>query len=292
MRAMRAASALTIALGLLPLVSCRALVDPGVTYRECNRDQVTEEFSGETTLKTLQEGCWQAANTADSPSDMFVDDDDLIIRVSEPASGSSAQWAGVEQGPMLYQHFEQDFLMVVRVEAVNKVSGDHCLTDGNRVGLVVRRSDPELAWSTFLIGPFMPPNLDPAADCIDAAEVPLPTKGVVQSHNDAWGPELIAEGDNQGGIGLDGEVDLVMCRVDNVLVFFYRDPMSETESPIWVQVGDHEVGSGAMDVGMTAAGAASAFEVEGHFAWTSFTGSIGADGCRGALEGITVPASE
>lgn len=295
---MRAGSCVLFALVSLPLASCRLLADSGVTYRDCTRDHYTEEFSKGATLKDLQERCWSVANAEEGLSEVFVDGGDLVIRVGAPADAHGERWLGAEQAPMLYQNLEHDFLVVARVEALNPISGDHCLAEDNQAGLVLRRNASDPDWATFLIGPFtLGPAPSGGVDCTGAAGPTPPVMGVVRSRDDAWGSPIIERGAEPHGIGVDGEADLAVCRLNGAVVFYYRDPLSTPDAPVWRKAGPKEqapydAGSGALDVGLTAAAAKQPFEVEGHFQWAVYIERIGADGCAGALEGLTLPPDQ
>src|SRR5262245_21133318 len=117
---MRLSGALVVAGTTSVLLSCRAIVDAGVEYRDWERRPYTEEFTEGTTLKDLYERCWQIDNTSEHPSDVFVSEGDLVIRVSRPASGKGEEWAADEQGPMAFQMLASDFLVAIRIEAVNQ----------------------------------------------------------------------------------------------------------------------------------------------------------------------------
>jgi len=285
---MRAGAALVIAGTTLALTSCRAVVDAGVDYNDCERHPYTEEFSEGTTLKNLYERCWQVANADEHPSDVFVAEGDLVVRVSTPASGTGERWDGDQQGPMAFQALEADFVAAIRVEAVNAISGDHCLAEGNMAGLVVRARSPDVGWATFLTGPDM--QAMGSFDCKDDEKV-HPTLGVVRSRNDAWGDAKTTLGhDPTAGIGNLGEADLAVCRLHAKLVFYYRDP-GAGEPKTWFEVTRFDASTGPMDVGLAASGWRDSFEVEGHFTHAILSDGIGPDGCQGALERLVVPLS-
>jgi hypothetical protein len=269
------------ALALCLLVTgCRGVIDAEVTYRDCPEEDA-DVFPEDATLERLEERCWRVANAENDPSDVFVFDGDLIIRVNEPRAGIHEQWSGDDEAPMVFQAVDDDFLLVTRVEAVHKITGDHCLAEGNMAGLVARRGPG--SWTTFLLGPF---DLE-EFDCADESEAPPPTMAAIRSAGDGWGPDSVARGPEDLGIGEDGEADLAICRVDDVLTYFYRDPVADP--PAWISVADHRAGDDPLDIGMTAAGADPNYGVEGHFDWVVFRRHILGDGCAGALAGLTLP---
>jgi hypothetical protein len=284
-------TALSLA-ALSQLVACRAVVDADVTYRECERVGYLEEFAPGTTLEGLKERCWQVDNPpSDVPAlpDLFVDDDDLVMRVVEPLDGVRQQWRDGDEAPMIFQRIESDFLVVTRIEALDKVSGDHCLAEGNMAGIVARRSADE--WSTYLLGPFTP---DPPAtiDCSDDSDSPPPTLVQARSRGGSWGADLEDRGVDHAGVGIDGEADIALCRLHGTLIYYYRDPESTAEEPTWTRLGSHDVGTGGLDVGLTVSGWDPFYEAEGHFAWALYDVGIAADGCAGALEPLVLPAQD
>jgi hypothetical protein len=273
-------------MAVLALSGCRAVVDPGVSYHDCPVEQ-TQEFGDDTSIETLQQGCWQLDNADNDPTNVFVHDGDLVIRTSEPIYGRREQWAGADQAPMFFTAVEKDFLLVARIEAVHKLTGDQCLPDGNMTGLVLRQPDTD-AWATFLVGPF-----DLAShDCVDDSGDPAPMMGVLSSRDDVWGSHFVEHGAQMAGIGDDGEVDMVACRVQNTVAYYYRDPAKGLDPPAWIQLGEPRVvGSGPIEVGMTASGADPNYAVEAHVDWAILTQGPVGDGCRGALEALTLPES-
>lgn len=289
---MRHGGTLSILSGFVALCSCRLLVDSGATYHPCNRRAQVEPFAPGTTIDELYQRCWEVEN-AEDPNDVFADDGDLVIRVTSPASGSGQRWEGAEQGPLAFQQFDGDFLVVVRVEVLNQISGDLCMEDGNAVGLVVRGTDTDPTWSTLLISPFYPAPGPAAFDCTGVSTtLPVPPiRAVVESRDLLWGATVTAPGD-QGVAAVEGEADLAVCRLNGKLTFYHRDPASPTEAPIWITITEHEPGSEPVDVGLTAEGVVDHYDAEGHFTWAAFTDSVGSDGCRGELEAIVVPPIE
>jgi hypothetical protein len=273
------------------VLACRAVVDPGVVYRDCDREHVRDEFEDGTTLEELLEECWNLANHDES--NVLVEDGDLIVRVSRPSASRAQRWSEDGQGPMVFQRFDGDFLLASRLEVLHKIHGDLCLDEGNGVGLVARRSDPEPEWSTFLIRPYQPADPPPGLDCGEDAEVPLPIQADVHSREGRWGPDATSRGDDDAtGVSfVEGEADLAMCRLGETLVFYYRDPKSTVDAPVWKDVGEaHVPGAGPLEVGVTASGAEGAFEAEGHFTWIELTDTVGHDGCKGELERLRIPA--
>jgi hypothetical protein len=292
-------SVVPLVLAPLALTACRAIVEPGITYvgedaggGACQREIALEEsFSTPTDMSTLSERCWQVDNLRDAANG-FVDDGDFVLRVSAPTTDDRDEWSGEQQAPMLYQALAGDFLVVTRVEGVKRGSGSHCLPEGNAVGLAARRPEPALEWTTLLIAPFTPDPLPEGSGCEEEAEVPLPTKAIIRSRDEAWGPDTVTTGDGQEGIGVDGEADLALCRVDTKLIYFYREPTSDPETPVWTEILEHDVGTGPLDVGLTATGMDPDYEAEGHFTWAAVRDGLPGDGCTGAFEDLEVPKEE
>lgn len=287
------AATLLIAAACVPLGSCRAWVDADVTYHECDLTNYADEFPIGTTMEMLLERCWQLDNVQNDPSDVFPDDGDLVMRASPPTNGRFEQWFGPDQAPIFYQHIGGDFLVMTRVEAIDQVSGDHCLEaegeQDNMAGLVLRREGTAVEWATFLVGPFFPMM---GIDCGDMSMAPPPTRAVVASRDDAWGAPFVEEGPMRMGIGEDGEADLAICRVNDSVTYYFRDPNSSPMMPMWSDaIAAHRVPAGPLDVGLTAPGRDPVYVTEGHFNWVVFT-SIGADGCGGALEKVVLPMGD
>ena len=292
--------AVVLMLAPFALTSCRAIVDPGITYvtgdagaGACQRESDTEEPfdapAGPTTdLGTLYDDCWQLDGLANSEN-AFIDDGDFVLRVGAPTGDDRDEWSGDEQAPMLYQALAGDFLVATRVEGVERGSASHCLSEGNAVGLVARRTEPTLDWATLLIAPFTPDPLPEGAACEEDALLPLPTKAIVRSREQAWGDDTEVEGDNQKGIGEDGEADLALCRVNTTLRYFYREPTSDPLLPIWTEILEHDVGTGPLDVGLTATGMDPNYDAEGHFTWVAVSDGLPGDGCTGAFERLELP---
>ncbi len=288
-------------LACAPLASCRAVVDSGVSVHACPPGAGGEDgafpyfddFFAGTTREHLLERCWRFEN--EDVGDMFPDDGDFVARVSEGGA-----WDGASQGPLMFQRLEDDFVLAVRVEILNQVDTNHCLATGNGVGLVVRQSDVDRAearWSTLLIG-IVPGPYEPPLRCDgDEAEVP-PTVATVRSRDDAWGGQLDVGGPTFS-IGFDGEADIAVCRLNDVLTFYYREPQSPTDRPVWTQIrsvdgsqAEHRPDPGPVDVGLTASGAPGQYQAEAHFQWSTVVAAIAGDGCAGVLEGIPVPGTE
>ncbi len=260
---------------------CRAVVDPGLSF-QCDLNGYQEEFAIDDAA--LAERCWREQSA--DPADVVVDDDDLVVRVSE-----GERWADGSQGPAAFQRLERDFVAVTRVEILSSDDGDHCLEVGNRAGWVVRDDGGD--WSTFLLG-IAPPSNAPGCDNEDEAP---PAFGYVESGGpggDAvWGEPAEAQGEPDQGIGKDGEADLAVCRLNGKLLFYYREMGSSVSAPVWRRLGgqgfEHFAGEGAVDVGLTASGSEASFQAEGHFQWVYFHDSVGTDGCVRELEAITLP---
>lgn len=295
----RSAPAALVALALL--TSCRAVVDSGITYVECNETDYVEAFQRGSTLKELLEHCWQtsdATTDADDPSaDILLEDGDLVIRSSASVIDAS-QWSGDNQGPLAYLRFEADFVMATRVEVFDKINADRCVPPGYRAGLALRFSESSAEWVTFLIESF---QLTPPLPCDEETEAQLPTMGEVKSNG--LGLSKTTTGADDAGIGLDDavEADIAMCRVGDLLTFYYREPTSTEEAPVWRQVGGNFVYpdiAGPVDVGVTVAGTkvegdpGASFRTGAHFQWAMVTDTILTDGCKQTLLAFDFPTVE
>lgn len=287
-------AALTLLGGAALAASCSVAIDPGITYRPCLAGEYEEPFDG--TEKELLERCWTITNASGAPSspaerdEVFVDDGDLVIRGKQPQPEDERDlWSGTTAGPVAHQTLTGDFLVVTRVEAVDLISGDHCIPEDNMAGLFVRHAEDAAAWATFLLGPFTPDPPTGVFSCSDADLPQPPARGVVSSPS--WGPLVETRGEAQAGIGFDLEADLAACRVGDALVFYYRAPSSTPTSPVWVRVGveEYDVGSAPVEVGLTVASKKESIEIEGHFTWVEYVDHVGADGCAGALAALSLP---
>lgn len=289
------------------------IADSGVSYESCDLTIYVEDFSPDppTTSELLEsERCWKL----DAPGDpdgtgnfenVFAGDGDLVVQARAPATNASDRWVDA----LAFQQLEGDFVIAARVEAVNQTSGDHCFeSEDSMVGIVVRRPAPQVGWSALLIGPYEPASLEIDQGCEDDAAIKLPTRAVARSSSGAasWGPEVVdrAEGDPEGVAFEDGETDIAICANGGKLFFYYyRGSDSADGLPIWELLDGpdseeenltHDAGSGALwEVGLTAAGAGSVFEVEGHFTSVIYVDTTSVpDGCRGALEELRLPVNE
>jgi hypothetical protein len=285
---MRTPTALPFFVGLA-LTSCSVIVDPGITYRECDRDGYVEEFEDGTEMKQLYERCWELDNAENDPADVKVEDGDLIVRLNAPSNGGPReQWQDGDQAPMVFQRFDGDFVLAARVEALHKRTGDHCLIDtGNMAGLVVRESEvAEPTWATLFIGPFQPAG-EPEVVCEDvdvmAPDVAAPTQGRFRSRDGRWGDEVTVLGpDDKLGIGEDGEADIAVCRVDDQIEFHYRDRSAPASAPTWELIYSGTATAAALDVGLTATGLDPVYDTEAHFDLTVLQDDL-FDGCAGTL---------
>lgn len=272
--------------------ACSVVIDPGITY--CDRSKVINDFS-DPSFDALSTACWHVGNTDAEHAEIFLDSGDLVVRANPPATGV-ATWSNGVEGAFAYQPFDDDFVMIVRVEAVNQISGDHCLDEGNGAGLVVRARPTAASdggdFATLLVAPFTPEPPPTDADCHAGSTTYPPTRATMASSLDAWGGPVHTDGVEQRGIGVDGEADLAVCRLNDVLAFFVRDPTSDPALAKWQRLGDYTVGDEAFDVGLTAAGAPPTFASEGHFTWAAYTEKLPADGCQGALESLLLPPFE
>ena len=281
-----------LVLGASSLLACRVLVDPGITYCSVDLNPYIEPFDDGRTIKALQAHCWRFDQIMLEKEQGRVADGDLILRGAEPASKAD-NWLGAEQGPMAFEEVKGDFVVVTRVEALEQIQGNQCLQPGNLAGLFARAPGGGGEWVTLLIGPFTPAPNPGDLSCDGTTPNPFPTMAVAASRDNASGDEIRETGANQAGVGLDGEVDLAMCRVGAAIAFYYRDPASTPEIPVWRQVGGdgaqpYHGGREPLEVGVTVAGANGDFGIEGHFSWIEYD-RVGVDGCGSTLETITLP---
>jgi hypothetical protein len=267
-------------------IGCRAIADSGATYRACDRGHYSENFAPGSTEKNLLERCWFFDNVED-PADLFVEDDDLVVRVGEGAIwGLDAD--GIEaQGPYAYRRLAKDFAVATRVEILNQTDSKHCLDPSDAAGIVMRKGGD---WAALFVTLFTPDPPPPDLDCTsDVADKIPPEKGVVRSRFDVWGVPVESTGVEQAGIGADAEADIAMCRLNGMLTTYYRILDPSLEEPSWVAIGEGlVVGDGAVDIGLTATGPTA----EAHFQWVEFADRIGSDGCTGTLERFQVPTFE
>ncbi len=284
--------------GLVALVfvvlgsGCRLVVDSGATFHGCEAVDESEPFALGTTLDELYPKCWQVETKADE--DAKVEDGDLILR-SRFVEGAGDEWDGGAPGAFVYRTFAHDFLLAVRVEALDSSTADHCLPPGEVVGLAARRGAD---YGVFMIGPFDPPTLPPDYGCGEEALEQPPAFGVARTN--AWGPEHTDRGADDAGIGADTEADIAMCRSGSTLTFYYRDPKSPETAPVWLPFGADlkwQIGEGPVDVGPSVAGVAQpspdeGFQIAGHFQWAWLTEELGPDFCQSALERVVLPGVE
>jgi len=284
-RSCHALLALTGLAGAFALASCRSVVDSGITYRDCDRNKVGEGFDVGSTIEALSEKCWEIANDDDN---VFVDDGDLILRMKD-RSAEPQRWGFGTQGPMIFQHFEGNFVMAARLEVLEKQYGSLCLPPDNEVGLVVRQTVPELAWTTVLISPF---DVDDPCESTGEPEFPIQAR-VRRSAETDWGPEALERGPDDTGIAFrEGETDVAVCRFEGTVTYYYRDPATTVDEPTWLPIGEPvETGANPVDVGPTASGGQE-LEVEGHFTWVGYSDRDVGDGCTGQLQLLTLPVLE
>jgi hypothetical protein len=103
------------------------------------------------------------------------------------------------------------------------------------------------------------------------------------------------------GIGSDGEADIAVCRREDKLVYFYRDPENpeaDWTDMDWKQLKDGQtpktdvVGLGPLDVGVMTAisNDGVALGVEGHFNWVALLAL--SEDCAGPLQELPEPELE
>ena len=287
---------LATGLAWAPLLGCNSVLGLDITYRECVEPEgkrYVESFEGEG-LQSLRDRCWRVANPGPDPAaiekKIFVEDGDLVMRVFDSADPKDLdQWSTDDQAPFLHRSVESDFLIVARAEASTKSNGDHCLPAGNAAGLAVRRPDAPGEWATWTVEPHLWVNGTKQAVCIDDTDdTNNPTATArLRSFNPTW-----AQADFEN-IGVDGEVDIAICRVDDQVYYYYGQRTADPGKNLWFPQTSasvaHALGAGPIEIGLTATGQAPEFKVAGHFNWVVIeTGAYG-DGCGGALERFSLP---
>jgi hypothetical protein len=275
--------ALAVSALLFTVPSCRAAIDEP-TYR-CTLPTefpFVETFDGD--VGELQDRCWETRDAQSSA--LFTDDGDLVIRPEAPAS-----WAPGESAPSLTQAIEGDFVVITRAEPVNVLQGDHCrLGESEVAGLVADRDTEPAGWLTLTV---RPTGVTPE-NCVD--EAPDPPRAIVERTVYGFGLSGDASAPTaKDGVGEDGEADVALCRLGNVLASYTRNVASTVDASVatnaaWTLVRDDDVGPGALHVGVTAA--RGNVSMEGHFNWVVFQriGRLGSDGCEGELANFTEPA--
>ena len=286
----RHAQALSAAALLASSTACQSFFDVDVEYEPCVQPQIPYEEEFRDGRQGLSDRCWEFDN--ESANEVFVDDGDLVIRLKD-----SGMWTPTEQAPMAYRRLEGNFIVAARVEALGKTNADHCLPESNLAGIVVRRAEPTLEWASLMLGPDLE---EMGVQCEDESD--NPPRARVRVHSPTWGPAMPDFPDpdfTQTGIGDDGEADIAVCRLDNELLYFYRDINETDPLRAWKSVdgpAEHDVGDGPLDVGLTAAvlddPAQATFDVEGHFNWIVLDDDLGADGCGGVLDTLKLPKGD
>jgi hypothetical protein len=281
-----ARAALVLAASWL-LAACSLVVEPGVTYRDCDLTSYLEEFPRDArTMEELLERCWRLDSAGTDPADAYVDDGDLIMHLNKPAGAPRAQWSGSDRGPLFYQRLEGDFLFAARVEA-NDFAAGHCLEDGNMAGLVMRRADAPGDWTSLFVGPYDVTE----KNCPDESpEGAPPTRLVARTRDDIWGGPIVVDAAPEGiAHDGDGEGDIALCRRDDVVSYFYRVVAKDPEPETWKKIGEHEAVEGPVEIGPAVTGKDPVYSVDGHFNWVIIRQGVQSDHCQGRLEGLVVP---
>jgi hypothetical protein len=261
------------------VVGCRGLSDPGIEYRECVEPGSPYHELFNDGYRALPERCWTSQNAVEG--DLSIGDSDLVA-----SHAQAVRWDGVL--PMLLRHVEGDFVMVTKTEVSAGSTSDFCDLQKNDAtgeydasGLIVLGEGVRQA---FLLRPFLEEST--SITCEDeSANPPKALAFVPQSDT--------GEFKSTGGIGLDGEGDIAVCRRGSNLSYWFRDPV-DPEAPWqtldWKHLEDtDEVGEGPLDVGLTVTitEASLSLSIEGHFNWVVLTDL--SDDCRGPLEDMKNP---
>ena len=264
---------------------CTVLTAVDVDYPSCVAapdGQSSETFTGG--LQAATDRCWRIGSTPEGTK-VFTADGDLVVRPLP-----SAVWSDRAEGPSLFQPMTADFLLVARAEAVSTES-NLCLSGKRAAGLFLRRAEP-LGWTTLLVSPDLA-GVD-AARCA-AEDVEVEARVSVASHG--FEVALATATDD---VGRDAEAIVAICRLGSRVSFYYfTAPLTASGLPRWVELANHAVDAGPLDVGLTAIGdngdPSRAANSEGHFPWAvliDFSGSAVPDGCQGALAEFLPPETE
>jgi hypothetical protein len=289
-----------VCVACLGLVGCRAIVEPGVEYRDCDLSHYEDEF--DSGMENFYEKCWRVANV--DPIDeeegrvaVTVQDGDVIMKMDAPEGNvSHLEWSGTDQGPMAYQRLTSDFFVVARLEALNPIDASHCIEPGNLAGLAMRSVDNPSQWVSYLMGPVDP--MRPA--CEDEAMLPKPdTHGELQTNQEPWGSPFDTRDPWPNmmmwpSIGDEGDAFLSICRVGETVKYSFKDPESSNEMPTWVDLPVNHTIGGGLDVGPAisareATMGGQGFQIEGHFDWILYMDTLAVDGCTGAREKVVLP---
>lgn len=290
---MRVWKMLAVAL-LAPSLGCQALADPGIDYVDCFPvpNGKYEETFATIDLRNARDHCWKTDNLSDGGFIKTDGSGDLIV---QPANDVGGRWSETEQAPFFFQAVTGNFLAVTRAEAVSgSTEGDHCGAPNFKAGLAVRTRDGS-AWSTLLVQPNF--DKEPTREqCRDDAD-PLPAARVTTS---SFGFDA-AETPPDFPVGNDGEAYIAVCRAGNQLSFFRQAQATRISEPVAdnfvVVFPALTVGSGSLDVGVTATSDAAATNLaEGHFPWLTLSDYSGnrtvGDGCPGMLEKFEFPEDD
>ena len=270
---------------LCAVIGCNA--DPGIEYAECVSPKTTYVETFEGTTQTLVDRCWNSQN--DAARDVKIgQDDDLIITHTEAVT-----WDGTP--PMLFRHLEGDFVLVTKTEASSGLNSNFCnMTQDDASGIVVQGDGVRAA---FLVRPYLEENDE--ITCEDESDHPPRALAFTQT---TLSPGSIP---TPNGIGIDGEADIAVCRREDRLVYFYRDPEdpeAEWRPEDWKQLNQgvppdetpktDVVGLGPLDVGVTTTISETgvALGVEGHFNWVALL-KLSED-CLGPLQELPEPELE
>lgn len=281
-------------LGILGVVlltcstACQSFLDLEVQYQDCVTPESPYEEEFREGRQGLLDRCWQLEDPDGQA--ISVDAGDLVIRLAEPG-----QWTESEHAALALRPMDGDFLVAVRAEALDRVTADHCLPDTNLAGLVVRERGAVPRWATLLLGPYLD---EPGVDCAEDSTSPPRARAEVRSFG--WGADSVSGPPAFAidGIGEDGEADLAFCRYGGELLAYTRDVAETDPAKAWDQIPGAriDVGTSAVDVGVTVNATPTAqppeLKAEGHFNWTVYVDELGADGCSGALETLTLPEGE
>ncbi|MCC6900040.1 MAG: hypothetical protein IT377_13760 [Polyangiaceae bacterium] len=292
-------SCLALVLAFPCLWGCTSLQDLDVEYRDCvdvGGTRYAETFD-DSDLATLEDRCWHVDNLGLAPAGrdkkLFVEDGDLVVRVTDPGSGTDGdQWTANDQAPFVYRELDGDFLVVARAEAIGAASNDHCLAPGNVAGIALRRATERDVWATWTVEPHLWVVGPKQASCLDDTDETNNATATARLAGSEPGFASATFAD----IGADGEADLAVCRVQDEVHYFYGratvDPRKDEWLPLGTAVVSHALGPGPLEVGATAAGKAPSFQVAGHFTLMVFERGPWGDGCAGALEQLELPKED
>ena len=291
----------TVAL-VLTLASCTAVTNVDVHYEQCVRPKnaYAETFDG--TFGDLLDRCWTAQNgsvtatsfAVENPAGADPGNDELFI---SPKNGEFWAASKATEPPALLRRVSGDFLVVSVVEAVSTVNSDHCLSDEERAGIVIRREEP-YAWAGLFVRPYFDPKSPMPRDQACRDETPNPPPARVTAESEGFGARKAESNDyleQALGVGVDAEAAVAVCRQNDLLIYFHRNDATPLAPATWKVFHRHAITTEDLDVGLTASGSHEAQPKEpsgmkGAFGWVVVDNPrVFSEGCEVALAGFKEP---